>query len=172
MKYVALTASLVLASAANAAFYTEVESNNTLATANFIGSYNAPGDGIVVDGSIFRDGDFTDHDYFRFEISGPAQIVMSVFGRPNSNTGDSFLELLNSAGSVLASDDNGGLNLFSSLEYNTNAAGTYFVHLTSPIGSNAPNFAYKMIIGLNIVPTPGSLALLGLGGMTMARRRR
>ena len=166
-----LASSLALASAAQAAFYVESEGNNSRAIANFIGGYSSPGDGIVVDGSIdsiLR----ADEDFFRFSIDAPAQIVLSVFGRPNSSLGDSFVELLDSNGLVLASDDNSGVNLFSSLEYNTTAPGVFFVRVTTPVGSNAPNFNYKMIIGLNIVPTPGAIALLGLGGLTMARRRR
>ena len=166
-----MASSLALASAAQAAFYVEAEGNNSRAVANFIGAYTSPGDGIVVDGSIdsiLR----VDEDFFRFSIDAPAQIVLSIFGRPNSTLGDSFVELMDSNGVVLASDDNSGVNLFSSLEYNTTAAGDFFVRVTTPIGSNAPNFNYKMIIGLNIVPTPGAIALLGLGGLTMARRRR
>ncbi len=163
--------SLALASAAQAAFYVEAEGNNSRTAANFIGAYTSPGDGIVVDGSIdsiLR----VDEDFFRLSIDAPAQIVLSVFGRPNSSLGDSFVELLDSNGLVLASDDNSGINLFSSLEYNTTSAGDFFIRVTTPIGSNAPNFNYKMIIGLNIVPTPGAVALLGLGGLAMVRRRR
>ena len=168
---VAGAAGLVLASAANAAFYVENEGNNSRAIANFIGAYTSPGDGIVVDGTI--DSLLArDEDYFRFSLDAPAQIVLSIFGRPNSSLGDSFVELIDVNGVVLASDDNGGIGLFSSLEYNTTAAGDFFIRVTTPVGSNAPNFNYKMIVGLNIVPTPGASALLGLGGLAMVRRRR
>ncbi|QOI99092.1 MAG: pre-peptidase C-terminal domain-containing protein [Phycisphaeraceae bacterium] len=158
---------LAAAGSAQAGFFVEVESNDTLATANFVGSYSFPGDGFVVDGAISPS---TDEDWFRFSVDDATQIRVAIFGRPNSSSGDSFLELFDGAGSLVASDDDSGINLFSALEYNTAGAGTYFLRVTSFRG--ASSFEYKMVVGLNVAPTPGSLALAGLGALVATRRRR
>ncbi|MBU6413227.1 MAG: hypothetical protein KGS45_07115 [Planctomycetes bacterium] len=168
----AIVTALGLAASANAAFYLESESNDTQATANFIGSYIAPGDGIVVDGGI-NSVQAPDEDWFTFTTSNVTQIVVSVFGRPNSNVGDSYLELYDSAGTLLAFDDDSNVGLFSSLEYTTASGGSWSLKVRkfSPQGVD---FNYKMIIGLNItpVPTPGAATLMAVGGLLVARRRR
>jgi uncharacterized protein (TIGR03382 family) len=157
-----------LAGAASANFYIESEPNNSLATADDVGAYVAPGAAFLVDGSISPS---TDQDWFMFTISDAAQIRISIFGRPNSDPpADSFLELFDSAGTLLAFDDDSNINLFSSLEYNSSAGGTFYIRVTSFQG--ATSFDYKMIVGLNIVPTPGTLALAGMGALALGRRRR
>lgn len=168
----AIVTALGLAASANAAFYLESESNDTQATANFIGSYIAPGDGIVVDGGI-NSVQAPDVDWFTFTTSNVTQIVVSVFGRPNSNVGDSFLELYDSSGTLLASDDDSNVNLFSSLEYTTASGGSWSLKVRK-FSDAGVDFNYKMIIGLNItpVPTPGAASLMAVGGLLVARRRR
>lgn len=165
---VGIIGAAALAGVASADFYIEEESNDSLATANDIGSYSPPGDAFVVDGAISPS---TDQDWFAFSVAGPSQIRIAIYGRPNSNPpADSFLELFDSAGNLIAFDDDSNINLFSSLEYNSTAGGTFYVRVTSFQG--ATSFEYKMIGGLNIVPAPASLAMLGLAGMAMGRRRR
>lgn len=157
-----------LAGVASADFYIEQESNDSLATANDVGSYSPPGDAFVVDGTIAPGGD---QDWFAFSVSGPSQIRIAIYGRPDSNPpADSYLELFDSTGALLAFDDDSNINLFSSLEYNSAAGGTFYIRVTSFQG--ATSFDYKMIAGLNIVPAPASLALLGLAGLATGRRRR
>lgn len=165
---VGIIGATALAGAASADFYIEQESNDSLATANDIGSYSPPGDAFVVDGSISPSGD---QDWFAFTVSGASQIRIAIYGRPDSNPpADSYLELFDSAGNLLAFDDDSNINLFSSLEYNSTAGGTFYIRVTSFQGQTS--FDYKMIGGLNIVPAPASLAMLGLAGVTMGRRRR
>lgn len=163
---------LGLAASANAAFYLESESNDTQATANFIGSYIAPGDGIVVDGGL-NSVQAPDVDWFTFSTSNTTQIVVSVFGRPNSSVGDSYLELYDSAGVLLAEDDDSNVGLFSSLEFTTNGGGSWSIKIRK-FSDSGVDFNYKMIIGLNItpVPTPGAASLMAIGGLMVARRRR
>ena len=156
-----------LAGVASADFYIEQEPNDTLALANNVGSYQAPGDAFLVDGSI---NPLADQDWFVFTVSGASQMRLAVYGRPDSSPpADSFLELFDGAGNLLASDDDSNINLFSSLEYNSTAGGTYYIRVTSFQG--ATSFDYKLIVGLNIVPAPASMALLGLGGLALRRRR-
>ena len=157
-----------LAGVASADFYIESEPNNSLATANNVGSYSYPGDAFLVDGSI---SPATDQDWFCFTVSDASQIRIAIYGRPNSNPpADSYLELFDAGGTLLAFDDDSNINLFSSLEYNSAAGGTFYIRVTSFQGGTA--FDYKMITGLNIVPAPASMAMLGLAGLAMGRRRR
>ncbi len=67
------------------------------------------------------------------------------------------------------------------------AAGTYYVGLSgyedvdsSSVDSDeladglghSENFGYKLSVGFTIIPAPGAMALMGMGGLMMARRRR
>lgn len=160
-------AAMAAAGSAQAGFFVESEPNNSLATANFVGSYSFPGDGFIVDGSI---NPSTDEDWFRFTVDNATQIRIAIFGRPNSNTGDSFLELYDGVGTLLAFDDDSNVNLFSALEYNSTGPGTFYFRITSYLGQTS--FDYKTIVGLNVAPTPGSFALAGMGGLLAIRRRR
>ncbi|MEK6702630.1 MAG: PPC domain-containing protein, partial [Planctomycetota bacterium] len=146
----------------------ESEPNNSLITADFCGNYNPPGDSFIVDGGI---GELRDEDWFQFSVSGPSQIVASTYGRPDSNPpADSFLELFDSAGNLVAFDDDSGINNFSSLSFNTATGGTFFFRVTA--FQNQTTFDYKLVVGMNIVPAPASLAALAVGVLGFGRRRR
>jgi hypothetical protein len=88
-----------------------------------------------------------------------------------------MLALFDSNGVELAFDDDSGVSLFSSLEA-TVPAGTYFLAITGFGDRNFDglghdeNLLYKLIVGANVIPTPGTLALAGIGGLMIARRRR
>lgn len=189
---IALTALMLAgaAGAANAAIIFESESNNTIATANPLGTYSAPGDGILVDGSITpgAQGVAGDVDWFSFTVTGPTTLVASIFALSGANQ-DSMLILVDSGGNILASDDDDNVGLMSSLDPIVLAAGTYYIGVTgwndlgSPVSipdgfngttgiGHSAEFVYKLVIGLNIVPTPGTAALLGLGVLAAGRRRR
>jgi len=195
------------AGAANASIFFETEGNNTMGAANFVGTFNAPGEGILIDGSITpgtaqspngAPGTAGDVDWFRFTVTGNTTFVASIFAIINSNAGnvapDSQLIVTDAAGNIMAFDDDGNQGLMSSINTLTLTAGTYFIGITGyndlniggaggvqlPDGftgagqtsGHNENWTYKLIIGLNIVPTPGAAALLGLGGLVAGRRRR
>lgn len=173
--------------------------NNTIATASPLGTFAPPGEGILVDGSITPGTAQTagDVDWFSFTIAPPNNGVMvaSIFTLTGSNTAaanDTFLMLADGQGNILAFNDDDNVGFNSSLAPVTLAAGTYYIGITGfgdttgttlPDGfvpgaagagqaGHAGNFTYKLIIGLNVVPTPGSAALLGLGALAAGRRRR
>lgn len=128
-----------------------------------------------------------------------ASIFTLTPGTPNYIP-DSQLILIDAFGNILATNDDGnpggGSIYMSSIAPISLAAGTYFIGVTGyndlslpgpgpnglgnvlPDGLNASgsphteDFDYKLIIGLNIVPTPSAAALLGLGGLVAGRRRR
>jgi len=189
------------AGAANAAIFFETEANNTIATANNVGVFGAPGEGILIDGSITpgtvgttgQPGTAGDVDWFSFTVTGNTTFVASIFAIINSGTGtpDSQLVLTDAAGNILSFDDDNNVGFMSSLNTVTLGAGTYYIGVsgyddmnasspvlpdgfdgTTQISGHTENWTYKLIIGLNIVPTPGAAALLGLGGLAAARRRR
>ncbi len=165
---------LVCASAgtAHAGLIFETEPNNTLATANFIGNFDVPGGSVLVDGSI-TPGDV---DWFQFTITGDTQLVSATFGVPSSAVGDSILSLYDSLGTLIIQDDDSGIGNFSSLEAQL-TAGTYYLVVTGfpdfgNTGNHSEDFTYKLLVGTNVVPAPGALALLGLAGLVARRRRR
>lgn len=47
-----------------------------------------------------------------------------------------------------------------------------FEGATTQVDGHTQSFDYKFVVGFNVVPTPGAAALLGLGGLMLARRRR
>ncbi len=178
-----MVGALALASSAHAGLIVETESNNTLATANSIGTFNAPGGSILVDGSITPGtpvigGGFTggDVDWFKFIVTGPTQLVSATFGLPSSAVGNSVLSLYDSTGTLIVQDDDSGINAFSALEA-VLSAGTYYLVVTgfpdfNNLGNHGENFNYKMTVGTNVSPAPGALALLGAAGLLGGRRRR
>jgi hypothetical protein len=206
---IALTALVIAAAAgaANASIFFETEGNNTMGSANFAGTFNAPGEGLLIDGSITpgtvqgpngQPGTAGDVDWFSFTVTGNTTFVASIFAIINNNAGgatpDSQLVVTDASGNILAFDDDENVGFMSSINTLTLTAGTYFIGVTGyndmnigtggtvvlPDGftgttqnsGHTENWTYKLIIGLNIVPTPGAAALLGLGGLVAGRRRR
>ncbi|MFT3684342.1 MAG: DVUA0089 family protein [Phycisphaerales bacterium] len=191
------------AGAANASIFFETEGNNTMGAANFAGTFNAPGEGLLIDGSITpgtiqspngAPGTAGDVDWFSFTVTGNTTFVASIFAIINNNAGgatpDSQLMVTDASGNILAFDDDENVGYMSSINTLTLGAGTYYIAVTGyndtaggtvlPDGftgtgqtsGHTENWTYKLIIGLNIVPTPGAAALLGLGGLVAGRRRR
>ncbi len=177
-----LAAAAMGTSAASAQFMTEVESNNTLATANNIGSFNAPGGSMLVDGVV---GD-ADVDWFSFSLANTSSLA--VFAAFSTSSGaDGVIQLVGADGVVIAFDDDSGIALMPALQVASLAAGTYYIGLSgfgdagaSSVGTtnifdgigHEENFAYKLTFGFTVIPAPGALAMLGFGGALMARRRR
>lgn len=180
----ALLTTLAAGSAAMADPILEAEPNNTMATANFVSAAQYPTGGFAFDGHI-GSGDV---DWISLTFLTPMIVNASTFGRPNSLAGDSQILLVASnQTTILAFDDDSGLGLYSAFEA-TVPAGTYYLGVTGfddlnlglsgtnppriPIGGHTENFDYKLVVGLNPVPAPGSIALLGLAGLVGLRRRR
>jgi uncharacterized protein (TIGR03382 family) len=190
----------VAASAAHAVII-ESEMNNTPGSANFVGAFGPPGGSVLVDGTITGGGAGIagDVDWFSFSIGGTATVVTSVFSLDNGFA-DSELWLVAADGStILAYNDDGnpggGSGGMSSLITIGLAPGNYFLALSGwddggagnviPDGFNGSaspaagagvghgeNFTYKLLLGFNVIPTPGAAALVGLGALAAGRRRR
>ena len=173
---------LALAGSAIAQPIQESEPNNTMATANFVAASQYPTGAFAFDGSI-TPGDV---DWLSVTLGGtdPWVIDAAIFGHPNSLTGDSQLILVGTGGSIIAADDDNGVGLFSALQA-TVTPGTYFLGITGfddlgfgtptihlPTGDHDETFNYKLLVGFNPVPAPGSIALFGAGGLLALRRRR
>ena len=181
MKYTILCAALAtLAGSAQAGFFSESEDNNTLALANDIGSFGAPGGSAVIDGVL----DINDVDWFMFTLTDTASLsVFSAFGA----NGDGLMQIVTAGGDVIAFDDDSGVGLMPAIQIENLAAGTYYMgfsgfgdvdsgsvdsdELADGLG-HQENFGYKLTVGFSVVPAPGALALLGMGGVVMTRRRR
>lgn len=208
----------VSAGVASAGLIFETEPNSTLATAEPIGPFVAPGDSLAIDGFITPgtlgqdpDDDVPgDVDWFTFTVTDLAFIGVTAFafdlgGAPFGGTpseADSVLQLVNSDGQVIAYSDDDGPGLNPSLGFFL-APGTYslgiapFEDLNFPEGTRGKdggdeelpdlfngfnefdggrptteNFAYKLIIGINIIPAPGAATMLGMTGLISLRRRR
>ena len=170
---ISLAAVAGAAGLANATLFFEAEPNNTLLTAQDVGSYDRPGDAFAVDGRLGGRGG--DVDWYRFEVSEPATVNAAVYGRPTSEDGDSVLGLFDAMGGEITVDDDDNIGLFSSIEAIV-PAGVYYLAVSGfPdfdfVGDHTQTFGYKLVVGLNI-PAPASLAGFGILGLAAARRRR
>jgi hypothetical protein len=170
----------MVAGAANAGLFTESESNNTLATANFVGSFGFPGGSAIIDGTISQG----DVDWFSFTLTNTASLaVFAGFGTAGA---DGVMQIV-SGTDVIAFNDDDGVGNMPALQIDNLAAGTYFVGMSGfgdafsdSVGSDelfdggqhTENFAYKLTMGFTVVPSPASVAMLGFGGLAMVRRRR
>lgn len=180
MRKTATAIAMLLAGSAYAGAFSEVESNNTLGTANDVGSYDAPGGSLIISGVLDTD----DVDWYSFTLNDSA--TLSVFAAFASD-GDGVMQIATGAGDVIAFDDDSGIGLMPAIQLESLAAGTYYIgfsgfgdvgfgsvdsdELADGLG-HSENFGYKLAIGFSVVPAPGAMALLGMGGMVMTRRRR
>lgn len=182
----ALSAVAAAGLAAHGQVFSESEPNDTIGTADFGGVFDAPGGSILFDGQITEN----DVDWFSFTLSDTAGLaVFAVFS--GTASADAVMQIVDSDGFVIAFADD-SLDLLPSLQLMDLAAGTYFVGvsgfgdanagsvgttnvfdgLTATGAGHGENFVYKLSIGASVVPTPASLAMLGLGGVAAIRRRR
>lgn len=158
----------------------EVEDNNSLILANGIGMFDVPGGTAVIDGSIT----LGDVDWFEFETANLATLsFFAAFGVE----GDGVMQIVSAGGDVIAFDDDSGIGLLPLIQITDLAAGTYYIgfsgfgdvdsssvtsdELADGLG-HSQEFSYKISVGYSIVPTPGAMALLGMGGVLTIRRRR
>ncbi len=137
-------------------------------------------------------------DFFTFDISafgvpaGGGYLNISMNAGASGSMTDTEVALYDSAGNLVATDDDGGAGLFSMLSFGaldplgaganglslapgayTIVTGGYNTNFTPLIGGiTAGTNAGSYSLDVTYIPTPGSLALLGLGGLVAGRRRR
>lgn len=174
---------------AHAGLVFESEPNNTPGTANFIASFSQPGGSIAVDGTKT----VGDVDWFEFVLNDPTALLISMIGSSDIPLPDTQLQLVSGDGTtILAFDDDDGPANLSALNITSLPAGNYFIgvseyaDVTNATGltelfdgidsfTGQPTsgvFTYKLSIAVNLVPAPASMALVGMGGFFVTRRRR
>lgn len=179
---VAIALALTVAGSAFAGTFSEIESNNTLGTANGLGIFNTPGGSVIID-AYLADNDV---DWFSFTLSDTSSLA--IFAAFSAGSGaDGVLQLVTDSGDVIAFDDDSGVGFLPALQVESLAAGTYYLGFSGfgdvDIGSidsdeladgigHSEDFGYKLAVGFTIVPAPGAMALLGMGGLVISRRRR
>lgn len=189
MYLVSASAALVLASAASAAVFVETEDNDTIANANFVTTFVPNGGAVAIDGNI----DEGDVDWFEINIADDATLVISTLG--SIAGGDAQLMVVDGTGTdVIGFDDDSGVGFLPALQLVDLDAGTYFFGISAfsdivfgddPVvndvlfdGLEADGsltgevFDYKLSIAVNLVPSPGAVALAGIAGFGALRRRR
>jgi hypothetical protein len=168
----------------------ESEPNDVIAQANFAGAIDIPGGSIAIDGRM-TSGDV---DWFQVDLNGFATLLLGATGSASANA-DAQLMVVDGTGTdVLAFDDDSGVGTLPALQLVDLSAGTYYVGVSAfddivfsddPVNTdtlfdglnNSGNphngeFEYKLVIAANLIPTPGALAILGLGGLAATRRKR
>lgn len=162
-------------------FFSETEDNNTLELADNLGTFSAPGGSAAIDGTIGQG----DVDWFTFTLDDTASL--SFFAAFSVGNGDGIMQIVDFDRNVLAFDDDSGIGLMPAIQIENLAAGIYYIGFSGfgDVGSDSvdsdeladglghsENFGYKINVGFSIIPAPGSLALLGMGGLVMTKRRR
>ena len=184
MKYITMTAALAAFStvASAGAFFSEVEDNNTIAMANDIGTFDQPGGSVAIDGAI-SEGDV---DWFSFTLNNTASLSFFA-GFASSGGSDGIMQIVAEGGDVIAFDDDSGIGFMPAIQLENLDAGTYYIGFSgfgdvdsssvdtdelADGGGHSEDFGYKISVGFTIVPAPGAMALMGMGGLMIARRRR
>lgn len=183
-KIVLTTALLVVSAAgvANAQPVNEAEPNDTTGTAQFIPASNFPTGAVTITGTLAPGGGDTTPDgidFYSFDFTSGSLVTGSVFDFtpdiPDDN--DSLLGVFAPDGTLFDFDDDDGPGLLSSISFITTSTGRWSFAVSGFGDSDFngdghdENFDYAFVVSV-VIPTPGSAALLGLGGLAMLRRRR
>ncbi len=168
-----LAAGALLASApAQATTFIEIEPNDTLATAQSLvhnGTINLTGR---------RESSPTNgfNDFFSFYAAAGNTIAFRV---NTIGAGDPLINLLDSLGNVLATDDDGGGGLNSLINFNILTTGTYFGAVRG-FGNSVYDYNLS-VTGLTATPVGGggvpepatwAMMIIGFGLVGGAMRRR
>jgi Bacterial pre-peptidase C-terminal domain len=175
----------VMSNPAQAATFNEIESNNTLSTAQALSGL---GTANTVNAS--RIGD-SSADYFSLGLNAGDTVTFETATPGNSS--DTVIALYGSGQNLLALNDDGPTFPASALTFTATSAGTYFIGvgdvgdlnydgngtLTGNVfgGGGASDYSYTLNIGIvpQVVPEPSSMAgllLLGLGGAVSRTKKR
>ena len=166
---------LALPAVAGAAIV-ETEPNDTFATADAIARTPAPflDSGVI---ELVNRSDPTglgDIDFFSIPVFAGEELTVSTFPLtvPTFEP-DTFLELFDSSGTLLADDDDGNAGFGSTIIFNVPADDVYtFAVSGSPFNDGSALVGqYNLLVRAVAVPEPASLALLSLGGLALRRRR-
>lgn len=158
---------------------TEVEANNTFATAQGIpvGTY-VPDGGFAVDGFLGAG----DVDYYSVFLNAGDYIGVAIFdftpGDSDSggiNDNDSYLGIFDPGGGLFEVDDDDGPGFLSATHIFIPVAGLWRIAVT---GFGDPNFdgighdeSFRYLLDFSHVPEPTTIGLL-LAGAALLRRRR
>lgn len=144
----------------------EVEPNDSLITSQSLGSLSGA---LAILGQLETE----DVDFYSFTLQADTLFSASVFDfTPDRlDDHDSVIALFDSGGTMLASDDDEGIGLLSSLSFHILQAGTYHMAISGfPdfdfVGDHGENFSYVLVIAASPIPAPAGFAILvGMGLM-------
>lgn len=80
--------------------------------------------GSVIEGSIET---ASDHDWFRIDLVAGQSITISLNGTGASPLSDPYLRMIDSTGTLLAENDDGGPGLNSLLSFTATTTGAYYI---------------------------------------------
>ena len=164
---------------AEAAMLTESgDAGQTLATAQSLGPISYLPDSTIISGGI---GTNNDADLFSFSFAG-GNLLATTFGA----TFDSVLSLFDSAGNLIALNDDDPFSLQSSFSVFGLAAGNYFVGISSylnsstfpssgptfPGGNSRGDYFLTVLATPPAIPSPALIpAVLGMGVAALRKRK-
>jgi cysteine-rich repeat protein len=119
----------------------EAEPNDTLETASLsVSPYYA------------EIGPAGDVDMVQVDLAEPATLIAETQSLGDDacarGTLDSYLELLDASGDVLAENDDGGDGYCARVSIPDAQAGRYFVRVSAASGGTTPTFPYRLVVGL------------------------
>jgi hypothetical protein len=95
--------------------------------------------GETIEGRIVRDRDV---DVYRFELKAGEEAVVEVFAARHGGALDSFLEVFDSEGNIIASSDDLPGTTDSRVRWTAKKAGVYYASVTDAHGQGGPGHLY------------------------------